>query len=216
MRWRGRAGPREDIEGFFGDALDWAKGVWGMVNPWSANSLAGRVESTVSDALTGTLSSIEQAGKSLGEARPGWGKAGKIARGTGLALPFVVAGLGQYLSDEKKHPDMTQDRRVAHATGEGLMTGGASAAGAATLGYVGSFAGPEGAVVGAVVGGIGAGSVVDKFDDAAVEGFGEAGHWVKHEAQRFPHQVAGAWHDCLDWASDVGESMREMPGVPGH
>lgn len=115
-----------------------------------------------------------------------WGEAGKVARGSGVALPFVAAGVGQYLKDENAHPHMGQDRRVARAVGQGLMTGGASVGGASIGLALGRYGGPVTAVAGAVAGGIGAGALVEKFAGAAVDGFGEAGAWTNHEAHRFP------------------------------
>jgi uncharacterized protein YukE len=222
----------QDIEGFFGDAWDWAKNALSAVGVWGAGSLAGNLDEGIYSGLSAGLSGLKRIGTYL-ERSGAWKKAGRWAGRTGGPLAIGAAGVGQYLSDEREHPKMPQDRRIGRVIGQGLTVGGAALAGGLLGGPVGlaaggivggifgdgAGAGPGAAIGGAVgeVGGsIAAAAIVDKFNDSTVETFGDAAAWTDKEIHRFPHQVAGAWHDTLDWASSVGRRINQMPGVPGH
>jgi hypothetical protein len=231
----------QDIEGFFGDALDWAKGVWGSLGLWDANSLAGNANTSTYYGLGTVLGGLTHFGTYLEKAESswsragGWKAAGKYAGWAAYPLAVGASGLGQYLKDEHNHPGMPLDRRIGRAIGQSVTVGGAAIVGGQigqTLGLAGGsgagavFGDGAGAAPGAAIGGfvgslagaIAGAKVVDRYNDSTVEAFGDAAAWTEHEIHALPGQtvhaydyVKGQYVDAYHNAQGVYQDVTHSP-----
>jgi uncharacterized protein YukE len=163
----------QDIEGFFGDTWDWAKNALSAVGVWGAGSLAGNLDEGIYSGLSVGLNGLDKFAKHLKDVG-GWKAAGKWAGRAGGPLAIGAAGVGQYLSDEQKHPKMPQDRRIGRAGGQAITVGGAAIAG----GFVGAAVGLAAGTV------LGASSVTARALFRAPQEVPSSGRWVVRSARR--------------------------------